>query len=409
MGALGDRLRRSWNAFMGRDPTTYYEYYSSSRPDQYVHSVTKARSVVNSIYNRIAVSVSSININHVRVDENGNYSDTINSSLNDILTVEANIDQTGREFIQDVVMSMFDEGHVALVPVETDKNPITTDSYDIYSARTGKVIGWYPDKVRVEVYNERNGQREQIVLPKRIVPIVQNPFYETMNEPNSTLQRLLRTINMLDRANGNASSDKLNMIIQLPYVIRSDAKKKQADQRRREIEVQLETSRHGIAYTDGTEKIVQLNRPIENDLWNQVKELTSELYNKLGLTEKILNGTADEQEKLNFYNDTVEPILNAICENIKRKWLSKTARTQGQTIQYFRNPFKLVPVNQIAEMSNSLTRNEILSSNEFRAIIGFKPSNDPKADELRNSNLNHPDEKLATDTINEEVVKIQND
>lgn len=409
MGALGDRLRRSWNAFMGRDPTTYYEYYSSSRPDQYVHSVTKARSVVNSIYNRIAVSVSSININHVRVDENGNYSDTINSSLNDILTVEANIDQTGREFIQDVVMSMFDEGHVALVPVETDKNPITTDSYDIYSARTGKVIGWYPDKVRVEVYNERNGQREQIVLPKRIVPIVQNPFYETMNEPNSTLQRLLRTINMLDRANGNASSDKLNMIIQLPYVIRSDAKKKQADQRRREIEVQLETSRHGIAYTDGTEKIVQLNRPIENDLWNQVKELTSELYNKLGLTEKILNGTADEQEKLNFYNDTVEPILNAICENIKRKWLSKTARTQGHTIQYFRNPFKLVPVNQIAEMSNSLTRNEILSSNEFRAIIGFKPSNDPKADELRNSNLNHPDEKLATDTINEEVVKIQND
>lgn len=400
MPTVLDRFKKSWNAFMGRDPTIdhkEYGYGSSIRPDRMRFTYNNAQTIIASVYNRIAIDVSAIDIKHVKLDENKTYQDDVNSYLNDCLVYEANIDQTGRAFIQDVVQSMFDEGCVAVVPTEADLNQTKTkvNEAKIYSLRTGKVIAWYPTAVTVNVYNDRTGRREDITLPKSVVAIIENPFYSVMNEPNSTLQRLLRTINQLNTFNDQNASGKLDMIIQLPYVIKSDLKRQEAERRRAEIEEQLTGSKYGIAYADGTERIVQLNRSLENNLWQQVKELTEELYNQLGLTQTIFDGTANEQTMINYNNRTIEPICAAIANELERKFLTVTARTQGHAIRYFRDPFKLVPVNQLADIADKFTRNEIMSSNEFRVKIGFKPSDDPKADELRNANLNQSNEELA--------------
>lgn len=393
MSKLGERFRNGWNAFMGRDPTYWRRYGGDSvRPDRTTLSRVNIRSIVGSIYNRIAVDVAAMNIRHVRLDENENYKETIKSDLNNALSYEGNIDQTGRGLVQDIVMSMFDEGCVAVIPIDTDYDPNDTESYKIYTLRTGKIISWYPTEVRLEVYNERVGRKQEIVLPKSMVAIIENPFYSIMNEPNSTLQRLKRILSQLDRTNEEASAGKMDLIIQLPYTIHSKARSVQAEERRKNLEAQLTGSQYGIGYVDGTERVIQLNRSLENNLWTQAKDLTSELYNQLGLTESIFDGTADEKTMLNYYDRTVNPIITAIVEEMQRKWLSKTARTQGQAIRFFRDPFKLIPVGQLAEMADKLTRNEIMTSNEVRGIIGLKPSSDPKADELRNSNLNHPDE-----------------
>lgn len=392
MSKLTERFKNGWNAFMGRAPTYPIGYGNSRRPDRTTLLRNNARSIVNSIYNRIAVDVSSLNIRHVRLDEEGNYTETIKSDLNNALSLDANVDQTGRALFEDIVISMFDEGCVAVVPIDTDTDPDDTGSYKIYTLRTGKIVEWYPDVVRLEVYNERTGRKQEIVLPKSMVAIIENPFYSLMNEPNSTLQRLLRVLGQLDRSNENVTSDKLDMIIQFPFQITSKARLTMAERKRKELENQLAGSKYGIGYIDGTERIIQLNRPLENNLWNQAKDLTLELYNQLGLTESIFNGTADEKTLLNYYDRTVNPVVTAIVEEMERKWLSKTARTQGQAIRFYRNPFKLIPVAQFAELSDKLTRNEIMTSNEIRAVIGLKPSDDPKADELINSNLNHPDE-----------------
>lgn len=390
MPALGTRIQHAWNAFMGRDPTEIkmdFGYGSSYRPDRQRLTRGNERSVISTVYNTISNNVAEIDIKHVRVDENERYMETMETDLNSCLSIGANIDQTGRAFIKDVVMSMFDEGVVAIVPVETSSNP-EDGSYKIYNLRAGKITAWFPQHVRVELYNERIGRREEITLSKSVIGIVENPFYAVMNEPNSTLQRLIRTLNQLDILNSQNSSGKLDLIIQLPYVIKTDQRRDQAEIRRKQIEAQLVGSKYGIAYTDGTEKITQLNRPVENNLWTQVKELTSMLYNQLGLTEKIIDGTADEKEMLNYYNNTINPILHAICEEMERKFLTPTGRTQGQRIKFFRDPFGLVPVSQLAEIADKFTRNEIASSNEIRAVIGWKPSSDPRADELRNKNLN---------------------
>lgn len=400
MPTVLDRFKKSWNAFMGRDPTIdhkEYGYGSSIRPDRMRFTYNNAQTIIASVYNRIAIDVSAIDIKHVKLDENKTYQDDVNSYLNDCLVYEANIDQTGRAFIQDVVQSMFDEGCVAVVPTVADLNQTKTkvNEAKIYSLRTGKVIAWYPTAVTVNVYNDRTGRREDITLPKSVVAIIENPFYSVMNEPNSTLQRLLRTINQLNTFNDQNASGKLDMIIQLPYVIKSDLKRQEAERRRAEIEEQLAGSKYGIAYADGTERIVQLNRSLENNLWQQVKELTEELYNQLGLTQTIFDGTANEQTMINYNNRTIEPICAAIANELERKFLTVTARTQGHAIRYFRDPFKLVPVNQLADIADKFTRNEIMSSNEFRVKIGFKPSDDPKADELRNANLNQSNEELA--------------
>lgn len=397
MPTIGDRLKRSWNAFMGRDPTYFYSVPGSSyRPDRMRFRTNNARSIVTSIYNRIAVDCAQIDIRHVRLDPKyGRYKETIDSSLNACFSLDANIDQTGRALIQDAVMSMFDEGCVALVPTDTLGNPEVSDSYDILAIRTGKIKEWYPDKVKVEVYNDQTGKKQDVVLLKKNVVIVENPFYSVMNEPNSTLQRLIRVLNHIDRTNEQNSSGKLDLIIQLPYVIKSEMRKEQANARRKEIEAQLTGSQYGIAYTDGTERITQLNRAVENNLWAQAKDLTAELYNQIGVTESLFNGTANAEEILNYYNRTIEPILAAIVNEAERKWLSKTARTQLQAIRFFRDPFKLVPVNQIAEIADKFTRNEIMTSNEIRAVIGLKPSDDPKANQLINSNLNHTPEENA--------------
>lgn len=393
MPKIGERFRNGWNAFLGRDPTFKYRYGGSSvRPDRIRLSRTNARSIVNSIYNRIAVDVAAMNINHVRLNEEGNYEETINSDLNNALTIEANIDQTGRALVQDIVMSMFDEGCVAIIPVDTDEDPEDTAGYKIYTLRTGKITQWFPTEVRVEVYNERIGRKEEIDLPKSMVAIIENPFYSIMNEPNSTLQRLIRVLSQLDRTNEECSAGKMDLIVQLPYVVKSKAREIQAEKRRKDLEAQLTGSQYGIGYIDGTERVIQLNRSVENNLWSQAKDLTFELYNQLGLTQSIFDGTADEKTLLNYYDRTINPIITAIVEEMQRKWLSKTARSQGQAIRFFRDPFKLIPVSQLAEMSDKLTRNEIMTSNEVRSVIGLKPSKDPKADELRNSNLNHPDE-----------------
>lgn len=394
---LGSRLKHAWNAFINnRDPTTYYRDIGagySTRPDRPRLTRGNERSIVTSVYNRISLDVAAINIQHCKLDDNGRFVSTMDSKLNGCLNVEANLDQTGRAFIQDVVMSMLDEGCVAIIPVETTLDPKLTESYDILSMRTGKILEWFPDHVRVRVYNEKTGKKEEIMLPKKTIGIVENPLYAVMNEPNSTMQRLIRKLGLLDVTDEQTASGKLDLIIQLPYIIKSEARRQQAEQRRKDIEMQLSGSKYGIAYTDGTEKITQLNRSLENNLMKQVEYLTNLLFSQLGITQSILDGTADEKTMLNYYSRTIEPIISAIADEMKRKFLSKTARSQNQSIMFFRDPFKLVPVNDIAEIADKFTRNEIMTSNEIRQIVGMKPSDDPKADQLVNSNLNHPDEE----------------
>ena len=395
--AFTDRLQHAWNAFLNRDPT--YEFrdhgmISTYKPDRVRFTRGNERSIVTSVYNRIALDVSSIDINHAKLDENGRFKEVIQSGLNECLTLNANIDQTGKAFIQDVVMSMMDEGCVAIVPVDTTTNPTITGSFDINSLRTGQIIEWRPEFVKVRLYNDRTGQKEDVLLPKKSVAIIENPLYAVINEPNSTMQRLIRKLNLLDVIDEQSGSGKLDLIIQLPYVIKSEARRQQAENRRKDIEMQLAGSKYGIAYTDGTEKITQLNRPAENNLMKQIEYLTSMLYSQLGITQSVLDGTADERTMLNYYNRTIEPIISAIIDEMKRKFLTKTARTQNQSIVYFRNPFKLVPINELAEISDKFTRNEIATSNEIRQIIGWKPSDDPGADELRNKNLNQKAEDV---------------
>ena len=405
--ALTNRLQHAWNAFLNRDPTYWRASYGPAsyyRPDKIRPTMGNERSMVSSVYNRIALDVAYIDIFHARLDDDGRYTEQISSGLNECLNLSANIDQTGKAFIQDIVMSMMDEGVVAIVPVDTTINPEKSGSFDILSMRTGKIKEWYPEHVTVELYNEKTGIKEDLLLPKNTIGIIENPLYAVMNEPNSTLQRLIRKLNLLDVIDEQSGSGKLDLIIQLPYVIKTPARKQQAEERRRDIEMQLAGSKYGIAYTDGTEKITQLNRPVENNLMKQIEYLTNMLYSQLGLTQEILNGSADEKTMLNYYNRTIEPIVSSIVDEMKRKFLTKTARTQGQSIVYFRNPFKLVPVAELAEISDKLTRNEIASSNEIRQIIGWKPSDEPGADELRNKNLNQSKEELqSSDKIQNEV------
>ena len=401
---IGSRFKHAWNAFFNRDPTGYQSdigpgYYY--RPDRPRFTGGNERSIITSIYNRIALDVASNTILHCKLDEDDRFVSTMDSTLNSCLNLEANIDQTGREFIQDIVVSMCDEGSVAIVPIETDLDP-KTNSYKIYSMRTGKITGWYPKHIRVSVYNEQIGRREEITLPKSTVGIIENPFYAVMNEHSSTMQRLIRKLNLLDAIDEQSGAGKLDLIIQLPYVIKSPTRRQQAEQRRKDIENQLAGSKYGIAYTDGTEHITQLNRSVDNNLMKQIEYLTSMLYSQLGITQSILDGTADEKTMLNYYTRTIEPIISAIVDEMKRKFLTKTARTQGQSIVFFRNPFKLVPVNEIAEIADKMTRNEIMTSNEIRQEIGLKPSDDPKADRLENSNLNH-NENPSTQTNAEET------
>ena len=397
--ALKDRFQKAWNAFFNRDRTEDYAYQEYGmqtyiRPDRPRFSLGNERTIITAIFNRIALDTASANINHVRVDDEGKFLEIIDSDLNNCFNLEANIDQTGRSFVQDIVMSMMDEGVVAIVPVDTKGDPFLTTSYDIETMRTGKIIGWFPQHVKVHLYNDRNGQKEDLILPKSMVGIVENPLYAVVNEPNSVLQRLLKKLNLLDFIDEQNSSTKLNMIIQLPYTIKTDLRQKQAEQRRKAVEDQLVDSKYGIAYIDGTEKITQLNRPLENNLMGQIEYLTSMLYSQLGINEDILNGTADEKAMTNYYTRTIEPIISAIADEVKRKFLTKTARTQGQSIMFFRDPFKLVPVTEVATIADSFTRNEILTSNEIRQIIGRKPAKDPNADQLRNKNLNQSNEEL---------------
>ena len=395
-----DRLQHAWNAFMNKDPTYNYQGVGmgySYRPDRPRLTRGNERSIINSIFNKIALDVASIDIVHCKLDKDNRYIETIDSGLNNCLTLEANIDQTGRAFIQDIVMSMLDEGSVAIVPVDTTLNPKDTNSYDIVSMRTGKILAWYPEHVRVQLYNEKTGKKEELILPKKTVGIIENPLYTVINEQNSTMQRLKRKLALLDMVDEQNSSGKLDLIIQLPYVVKSDARRQQAEKRRKDIEMQLVGSKYGIAYTDGTERITQLNRPIDNNLFTQVESLTSMLYSQLGITQSVLDGTADEKTMLNYYNRSIAPFVDAIVDELKRKFLSKTARTRKQSIQAFRDPFKLVPVNELAEIADKFTRNEILSSNEIRQIIGRKPSKDPKADQLVNSNISQPNQDRPMD------------
>lgn len=388
-----DRLQHAWNAFMNRSPTNYYRNVGDSytyRPDRIRLARRNERSIVTSVYNRIALDVSAIDIKHVRLDENNRFKEEVNSGLNNCLTLDANLDQTGRAFMQDVVMSLLDEGGVAIVPIDTTFNPDVTTSYDILTMRVGKIIEWYPNKVMVRVYNEKSGKRQDIMVPKSTVAIIENPLYAVMNEPNSTMQRLIRKLNLLDAIDEQSGSGKLDLIIQLPYVIKTETRRQQAEQRRKDIEMQLAGSKYGIAYTDGTERVTQLNRPVENNLMKQIEYLTSMLYSQLGITQSILDGTADDKTMLNYYNRTIEPIIAAIVDEMKRKFLTKTARSQRQSILFVRNPFNLVPVNDIAEIADKFTRNEIMTSNEIRQIIGMMPSEDPNADKLVNSNIAQP-------------------
>lgn len=414
---IGTRFRNAWNAFVTDGSTEYYSGPSYSyRPDRKRMTRGNERSIITSVYNRIALDVASIDIRHCRLDENGRFLDILDSGLNDCLSLEANMDQTSRAFIQDCVVSLFDEGCVAIVPVETTKNPKVTNSYDILSMRVGEILDWFPDRVRVRVYNERTGKKENLVLLKSMVAIIENPLYAVINEPNSTMQRLIRKLNILDVIDEQSGSGKLDLIIQLPYVVKSSARKKQAEERKNDLEHQLFESRYGIAYTDGTERITQLNRPINNNLMSQIEFLTSMLYSQLGITTSILDGTADEKTMLNYYNRTIEPIVSAIVDEMKRTFLTKTARSQMQTITFFRDPFKLVPIENIAEIADKFTRNEIMTSNEMRQVIGMKPSSDPRADELRNKNLSEPtanvlakqEELLDTKELNKLVEKEEN-
>ena len=407
-----DRIQRGWNAFRNRDPTTEYRDTGlgyAYRPDRVRFTRGNERSIVTSVYNRIALDVAAINIQHVQLDDNNRFTSVVESGLNSCLNLEANIDQTGRAFVQDIVMSMFDEGCVAVVPVDTTQDPEITDSYDILSMRTGKILEWKPRHVKVRVYNDRTGMKEDILLPKKQVAIIENPLYAVINEPNSTMQRLIRKLCLLDAVDEQSSSGKLDLIIQLPYVVKTEARRQQANDRRKQIEEQLTGSKYGIAYTDGTERITQLNRPVENNLMKQIEYLTSMLYSQLGITQAILDGTADDKTMLNYYSRTIEPIISAIVDEMKRKFLTKTARSQKKSIMFFRDPFKLVPVNDIAEIADKFTRNEILSSNEVRQIVGIKPSKDPKADELRNKNLSEPKESnQPTETPPKEGAESQN-
>ena len=401
---LVSRVKRAWNAFLNRSPTYGRQGLGASysyRPDRPRLTRGNDRSIITSVYNRIAIDISSIDIKHCQVDEENRYLDDVDSGLNTCLNLEANIDQTGRAFMQDVIMSMFDEGCVAIVPVDTSVDPNLSSSYDILSMRVGKIVDWYPSHVKIKLYNDRTGNKEELIFSKRNVAIIENPFYAIMNEPNSTMQRLIRKLSLLDVTDEQTASGKLDLIIQLPYVIKTEARRKQAEDRRKDIEKQLAGSKYGIAYTDGTEKITQLNRSVENNLLAQIESLTNQLFSQLGITQSILDGTADEQTMINYYNRTIEPIVSAIVDEMKRKFITKTARTQGKTIMAFRDPFKLVPLNNIAEVADKFTRNEILSSNEVRQIIGRKPSDDPKADQLVNSNISKPSEGENSDEYSE--------
>lgn len=390
--SFGSRLKHAWNAFTGNIQMNYRDLgmgysYRADRPRM---SRGNERSIVTSVYNRIALDVAALNVQHVHLDENGRFLSVIDDGLNNCLTLEANIDQTARSFIQDVVVSMFDEGSVAIVPVDTTTDPNVSGSYDIQSLRVGQILDWYPQYIRARVYNEQTGRKEDIVVPKSAVAIIENPLYAVINEPNSTMQRLIRKLNLLDVIDEQSGSGKLDLVIQLPYVIKTEAKRQQAENRRKDIENQLSGSKYGIAYTDGTEHITQLNRSVNNNLMSQIEYLTSMLYSQLGITQSILDGTADEKTMLNYNNRTIEPIISAIVDEMKRKFLTKTARSQHQSISFFRDPFKLVPVNDIAEIADKFTRNEIMTSNEIRQVVGMKPSEDPRADKLRNKNLSAP-------------------
>lgn len=392
--AFTDRLKHAWNAFVSnKDPTVISGGSYGRRPDRPRFSRGNERTIVTSVYNRIALDVASVNIEHVRLDEQDRFLEMIDSGLNNCLTLEANIDQTSRAFIQDVVMSMMDEGCVAIVPTETSASPINSNAYDVLEMRTAKILEWFPQHVKVRCYNDQTGRHQELILPKKTVGIVENPLYAVINEPNSTMQRLIRKLALLDMVDESNSSGKLDLIIQLPYVVKTPTRKAQAEERRKQIEDQLAGSKYGIAYTDGTEKITQLNRAVENQLLAQVEYYTNMLYSQLGITIGILDGTANESTMLNYNNRTIEPILSAITMEMKRKFLSKTARSQKQSIMFFRDPFKLVPLNNMAEIADKFTRNEIMTSNEIRQVIGMRPADDPKADELRNSNINHPDEQ----------------
>ena len=407
MPNITTRFKSAWNAFMNRDPTdngySFIGMSSGVRPDRIRLSRGNERSIVTAIYNRIAIDVAQVQIKHARLDQNGRFTETIEDGLNNCLTLEANKDQTGRAFVQDIVMSMFDEGCVAIVPVDTDENPNRTNSYDILTMRTGKITQWYPDMVKVKLYNDRTGRMEEILCAKSTVAIVENPLYSIMNEPNSTMQRLIRKLNLLDVIDEQSGAGKLDLIIQLPYVVKTPQRREQAEARRKDIEMQLAGSKYGIAYTDGTERITQLNRSVDNQLMTQIEYLTSMLYSQLGITTSILDGTADEKTMLNYYNRSIEPILSAITDEMKRKFLTKTARSQRQSIVFFRDPFRLVPVADIAEIADKFTRNEIMSTNEFRQVIGMKPVDSPMADELRNKNLNAQEGQEFANTVEDEL------
>lgn len=396
--SFGARIKHAWNAFLNRDPTGRPRRYMdwgaeySYRPDRVRFSRGNERSLVTAVYNRIALDVAALNVVHCRLDDDGRFKDTINSKLNNCLTLEANIDQSAKAFMQDVVMSLLDEGCIAIAPIDTDRNTNITDAFDIETMRTAKIVSWFPEHVKVRAYNDRTGNKEELIFPKRQIAIIENPLYAIINEPNSTLQRLIRKLNLLDAIDEQSGSGKLDLIIQLPYIIKSEARRQQAENRRKDIERQLAGSKYGIAYTDGTEHITQLNRPVENNLMAQIEYLTSMLYSQLGITQSILDGTADERTMLNYYDRSIAPIIGAIVDEMKRKFLTKTARSQNQSIMYFRDPFKLAPINELAEAADKFTRNEIMSKNEFRQIVGMKPSEDPKADQLINSNISQPNE-----------------
>ena len=411
MGSFTDRLRHAWNAFRDNGSSKDYRDYGSSfsyQPSRRRLSPGNEKSIVNAVLNRLALDAASMKIEHCRLDENQRYLEPMDSGLNYCLNTEANIDQTGRAFMLDVYLSLLDEGYVAIVPVETTLNPIV-GSFDVLNMRVGKIMEWFPQHVRVKVYNEKNGQQEEVTLPKKMVAIIENPFYSVMNESSSTLKRLIRKLNILDVVDEQLGSGKLDLIIQLPYVIRTESREKQAEKRRKAIEEQLSGSKYGIAYTDGTEHITQLNRPVENNLMKQIEYLTSMLYSQLGLTEEIMNGSASEEVMNNYYSRTIEPIVAAPVDEMKRKFLSKTARTKGQSIMYFRDPFKLMPTSSVAEIADKFTRNEIMTSNEIRQIVGMKPSSDPKADELRNKNLNQEGgaDAMADPAIQEAMMEEQ--
>lgn len=413
---IGTRLKHAWNAFIGnRDPTGQYAPIGtgySVRPDRVRFTRGNEKSIVTSMFNRIAIDAAGVSIKHCRLDKDGRYKEDIDSELNRCLTLEANIDQSGRAFIQDVVMSMLDEGCVAIVPVDTiskgwTANPALTDSYDVTSMRTGKIIEWYPKHVKVRLYDDKAGEKKDVLFLKKTVGIVENPLYAIVNEPNSNTQRLVRKLSLLDISDEKVASGKLDLIVQLPYVVRTPTRRKEAESRLRDIEDQLANSKYGIAYTEGTEKVIQLNRSVENNLLKQIELLTATVYSQLGITEEVLNGTADEKTMLNYYNRTIEPIVSAIVDELKRKFLSRTAMTQGQTIAMFRDPFRLVPINNIAEIADKFTRNEIMTSNEIRQVVGMKPSSDPKADQLINSNISQPEEKNGNEERKIDLEKLK--